>query len=152
MTRKGRHLCTMTPLSARTPANPEPEQGRKPERTRTMSLMTRSSLIYNVHNKLQLLRPLRKGCTCLETSFSATFCEPEKPFPVTIRLILNPQSCHFSPARPHISCAPRSNLLPPHLTKRPCSPYSNIMQERFVHNQAYSRHKLPAGENILFGR
>lgn len=34
-----------------------------------MSLMTRSPLVYNVHNNLQLLRPLRRGRTCLETSF-----------------------------------------------------------------------------------
>lgn len=129
-----------------------------------MSLMTRSPLIYNVHNKLQLLRPLRRGRTCLETSFSATFCEPGKPFPVTIRSIRYLQSCNFSytipPSRPHIFCAPRSNLLPLLLTKRPpvcptrlCfSSCLSIVQERFVHNQAYVRHELSAGENTLFGR
>ena len=124
-----------------------------------MSLMTRSPLIYNVHNKLQLLRPLRRGCTCLETSFSATFCEPGKPFLVTICLILILQNRNFSYACryfvPHISCAARSNLLPPLHFARNIIRFKlclRVVRERFVHNQAYVRHELSAGENILFGR
>ena len=124
-----------------------------------MSLMTRSPLIYNVHNNLQLLRPLRRGRTCLETSFSATFCEPGKPFLVTILPTRYLQNRNFSytirPARPHRFCAPRSNLLPLLHFARNIIPFKlclRVVRERFVHNQAYVGHELSAGENILFGR
>lgn len=123
-----------------------------------MSLMTRSPLIYNVHNKLQLLRPLRRGYTCLETSFSATFCEPGKPLSITIYLIHNLQNRNFSYACryfvPHISCAARSNLLPPLHFARNIIPFKlclRVVRERFVHNKACVPYKLSAGENALFG-
>ena len=129
-----------------------------------MSLMTRSPIIYNVHNKLQLLRPLRRGLTCLETSFSATFCEPGKPFLVTIRSPRYPQNrnCSYTirPARPHQFCAPRSNLLPPHLTKwclfAPqdyafCPSWASCVNDLSIIKRMLGIN-YPPGENILFGR
>ena len=94
----------------------------------------------------------------LETPFLATFWEWVKALLVTICLILNIQICNFCyticPARPHIFCAPSSNLLLPVLTSKitlfvPCL---SSTREPFVHIFTLLYCKSSSEKNILFGR